>query len=174
MQEHAVLILAVELCLCVRVPAGVPVHEAVPRLAVAAGLHLHLRHTILMLMVQKISTILRWTRQRVASWLELEPESIFKVLLRVQLGMEPYADFLFLLVVTTLCAGIVQGVEAQSVLIITNAFLRMLESTTDAKGIVAATARQMGHNSVVKCIGMGIVFGIGRRRETTSTFIKLG
>ena len=137
-------------------------------------LHLHLRHTILMLMVQKISTILRWTRQRVASWLELEPESIFKVLLRVQLGMEPYADFLFLLVVTTLCAGIVQGVEAQSVLIITNAFLRMLEYATDAKGIVAATARQMGHNSVVKCIGMVIVFGIGRRRETTSTFIKLG
>lgn len=84
--------------------------------------------------------------------------------------------FPFLLVVTTLCAGIVQGVEAQSVLIITNAFLRMLEYATDAKGIVAATARQMGHNSVVKCIGMVIVFGIGRRRETTSTstFIKLG
>lgn len=139
-------------------------------------LHLHLRHTILMMMVQKISTILIWTRQRVASWLELEPESIFKVLLMVQLGMEPYADFLFLLVVTTPCAGIVLGVEAQSVLIITNAFLRMLESTTDAKEIVAATAHQMGRNSVVKCIGMGIVLGIGRRRrETTlSTFIKLG
>ena len=130
-------------------------------------LHLHLRHTILMIMmVQKIST---------TSWLELEPESIFKVLLMVQLGMEPYADFLFLLVVTTPCAGIVLGVEAQSVLIITNAFLRMLESTTDAKETVAATAHQMGRNSVVKCIGMGIVFGI-RRRETniTSTFIKLG
>lgn len=137
---------------------------------------LHLRLTILM-MVQKISTILTWThqRQRVASWLELEPESIFKVPLMVQLGMEPYVDFLSLLVVATLCAGIVQGVEALSVLIITNAFLRMFESATEAKEIVAATARQIGHNSVVKCIGMGIVFGI-RRRETniTSTFIKLG